>query len=179
MFNRQHSLEVVNRGWNGWMVSLTQWTWVWATSGRWWWMGKPGVLQSMGLQRARHDWATEQHMLQRWGQVPISRGCHPILGPMQQLLGLWFRAEHPYTLAFPSSGTRRPSWLTGFTHEPWASSGVGSRGGWLSPWPHPYRRVMKFPSRNFLLALGKGRPTTKGLNTLFRWLCLFWRINGG
>ena len=49
-----------DRGWDGWMVSLTQRTWVWANSGRWWRTGKPGVLQSMGLQRVRHDWATEQ-----------------------------------------------------------------------------------------------------------------------
>ena len=37
-----------DRGWDGWMVSLTQWTWVWAASGSWWWTGKPGILQSMG-----------------------------------------------------------------------------------------------------------------------------------
>ena len=49
-----------NRGWNGWMASQTQWTWVWANSGRWRRTGKPGVLQSMGLQRVRHDCVTEQ-----------------------------------------------------------------------------------------------------------------------
>ena len=47
------------RGWNGWMASPTQWTWVWVNSGCWWWTGRPGVLQSMGLQRVRHGWATE------------------------------------------------------------------------------------------------------------------------
>ena len=47
------------RGWDAWMVSLTQWTWVWASSGSWWWTGKPGVLQSMGSQGVGHDWATE------------------------------------------------------------------------------------------------------------------------
>ena len=41
------------------MASLTQWTWVWASFGGWWWTGKPGVLQSMGSQRVRHNWATE------------------------------------------------------------------------------------------------------------------------
>ena len=48
------------RGWDGWMASLTQWTWVWASSRSWswWWTGKPGVLYSMGLQRVRHDWVT-------------------------------------------------------------------------------------------------------------------------
>ena len=48
-----------NRGWDGWMASLTQRTWVWVNSGSWWWTGRPGVLQSMGSQRVGHDWATE------------------------------------------------------------------------------------------------------------------------
>ena len=48
-----------DRGWSGWMATSTRWTWVWASSGSWWWTGKPGVLQSMGLQRVRHNWATE------------------------------------------------------------------------------------------------------------------------
>jgi len=48
------------RGWHGWMTSPTQGTWVWANCRRWWRTGKPGALQSMGLQRVRHDWATEQ-----------------------------------------------------------------------------------------------------------------------
>ena len=39
--------------------SLTQWTWVWVNSGSCWWTGWPGMLQSMGSQRVRHDWATE------------------------------------------------------------------------------------------------------------------------
>ena len=47
------------RGWDGWMASPTQWTWVWASSRSLWWTGKPGMLQSMGLQRVGHDWATE------------------------------------------------------------------------------------------------------------------------
>ena len=47
------------RGWDGWMASLTQWTWVWVNSGSWWWTGRPGVLQFMGLQRVGHDWVTE------------------------------------------------------------------------------------------------------------------------
>ena len=49
-----------NRGWNGWMASPTQWTWVWANSGQWWRTGRPSVLQSMQLQRVGHDWVTEQ-----------------------------------------------------------------------------------------------------------------------
>ena len=51
-----------NRGRDGWMMmaSSAQWTWAWANFGRWWWTGKTGLLQSMVLQRLRHDWATEQ-----------------------------------------------------------------------------------------------------------------------
>ena len=48
-----------NRGWDGWMASLTRWTWVWASSKSWWWIGKPGMLQSMGLQRVGYGWVTE------------------------------------------------------------------------------------------------------------------------
>ena len=47
-----------NKGWDGWMASLTQWTWVWVNSRSWRWTGRPSVLQSMGSQRVRHDWVT-------------------------------------------------------------------------------------------------------------------------
>ena len=47
-----------DRGWEGWMASLTLWTWVWVSSRIGWWTGKNGVLQSMGSQRVRHDWVT-------------------------------------------------------------------------------------------------------------------------
>ena len=48
-----------DRGWDGWMASLTRWTWVWVNSGRWWWTGRPGILRFMVSQRVGHDWATE------------------------------------------------------------------------------------------------------------------------
>ena len=48
-----------DRGWDGWVASLTRWTWVWASSRSWWWTGRPSMLQSMGSQRIRHGWATE------------------------------------------------------------------------------------------------------------------------
>ena len=57
-----------DRGWDGWMASPTQWTWVWVNSRSWWWTGRPGVLQSIGSQRVRHDWATEMNWL-NWGPV--------------------------------------------------------------------------------------------------------------
>ena len=51
--------EGEDRGWNGWMASPTQATWVRINSWSWWWTGMPDVLQSMGSQRVRHDWTTE------------------------------------------------------------------------------------------------------------------------
>ena len=48
-----------NRGWNGWMTSPIWGTWVWVGFRSWWWTGKPGVLQPMGLQRVGCDWVTE------------------------------------------------------------------------------------------------------------------------
>ena len=48
-----------DRGWDGWMASLTRWTWVWVNSGSWWRTWRPGVLRFMGSQRVGHDWATE------------------------------------------------------------------------------------------------------------------------
>ena len=47
------------RGRDSWKASPTQWTWVWVNSGSWWWTGRPGELQSIGLQRIGHDWVTE------------------------------------------------------------------------------------------------------------------------
>ena len=52
-----------DRGWEGWMASSTQWAWIWASCGGWW-TGRPGVLQSMGLQRFRHNWTTELNWTQ-------------------------------------------------------------------------------------------------------------------
>ena len=62
-----------NRGWDGWMASLTRWTWVWVNSGRRWSTGRPGVLRFMGSQRVRHDWGTDLI----W--CPSSQWCHPTI----------------------------------------------------------------------------------------------------
>ena len=55
-----------DREWDGWMASPTWWTWVWASSSSWWWTGKPGMLQSMGSQRAGHNWVTELDSDRAW-----------------------------------------------------------------------------------------------------------------
>ena len=54
------------RGWDGWMASLTQWTWLWVNSKSWWWTGRPGVLQSMGLQK------NVQTQLSDWTELKYS-----------------------------------------------------------------------------------------------------------
>ena len=58
-WERLKARERDDRGWGGWMASPTQWTWAWASPRSWWWTGRPGVLQSIGLQRVGHDWVTK------------------------------------------------------------------------------------------------------------------------
>ena len=58
-WERLRAGEEDNRGWDGWMALLTQWTQVWVDSRSRWWTGRPGLLQLMGSQRVGHDWATE------------------------------------------------------------------------------------------------------------------------
>ena len=61
-----------DRGWDGWMASLTQWIWVWVDSRSWRWTGRPGVLWFTHSQRVGHDWATELNWTEEAGQ-----GCRP------------------------------------------------------------------------------------------------------
>ena len=65
-----------DRGWDGWTASLTQWTWVWASSASWWWTGKPGMLQSIGPQGS---WLNQLNMTEwlNWTLL-ISKG--PVRG---------------------------------------------------------------------------------------------------
>ena len=75
-----------DREWDGRMASPTQWTWVWVNSGNWWWTGRPGVLQSMGSQRVRHDWATELNWTEYvtletwWFKIRAIELAHNLLG---------------------------------------------------------------------------------------------------
>ena len=71
-----------DRGWDGWMASPTQWTWVWVNSGSWWWTGRPGVLQYMGSQRVGHHWATELN----WTDIPYNQHC-------QYINNSWFSSK--------------------------------------------------------------------------------------
>ena len=68
-----------DRGWDGWMASLTRWTWVWVNSMSWWWTGRPGVLWFMGSQRVRHKWVTELNWTE--GILSLSQTQSQMLEP--------------------------------------------------------------------------------------------------
>ena len=57
-----------DRGWDGWMASPTRWTWVRVNSRSWWWTGRPGMLQFMGLQRVGNGWVTELNWTEEFYQ---------------------------------------------------------------------------------------------------------------
>ena len=68
-----------DRGWDGWMASLPQWTWVWVNSGSWWWTGRLRVLQSMGSQSLTR--------LSNWTELNLCVSAllylsHPLLPPL-------------------------------------------------------------------------------------------------
>ena len=62
-----------DRGWDGWMASLTRWAWVWVNSGSWWWTGKPGVLRFTGSQRVGDDWVTELNWTEQYNPYNFSQ----------------------------------------------------------------------------------------------------------
>ena len=100
-----------DRGWDGCMASLTQWTWVWINSGSWWWTGRPGVLQSMGSQRVRHDWATELN----WStySVPVTFWCSiwAVNKRQELLIGSLHSSRDLFQLAFGRS-KKSPVFIT-------------------------------------------------------------------
>ena len=120
--------EGEDRGWDVWMASLTQWTWVWVDSGRWWWTGRPGMLQSMGLQRVWHNWAPELNWLKcslSWFTLP----CVSIATPGLTRLVFWRFDDSPSSMcSHPLKGycELTPATMAAFpeqveTH--WASCG--------------------------------------------------------
>ena len=92
-----------DRGWDGWMASPTWWTWVWASSGSWWWTGKPGVLQSMGSQRVGHDWATELNT--PYGQCYLVTSSGSGLLSLSSILCVTHKTTQYYTQKWKTSVT--------------------------------------------------------------------------
>ena len=96
-----------DRGWDGWMASPTQSTWVWVNSWSWWWTGKSGVLQFMGSQRVRHDWTTdlnwELFCLWIWGE---GRNLEKVITWTFFWLKPLKLARHSFKKPFPICDTR-------------------------------------------------------------------------
>ena len=82
-----------SRGWDGWIASLTQWTWVLANSRRWWRTGKPGMLQSTGSQRVRQDLTTEQQYTQCHNKWPRQETNTGVLDPKAHTLLFKFQVH--------------------------------------------------------------------------------------
>ena len=79
-----------DREWDGWMASPARWTWVWASSGCWWWTWTPAMLQSMRLQRVRHNWATELNWFIISGHFRVCRKFY------------FFKYEKQIVIIFPA-----------------------------------------------------------------------------
>ena len=98
-----------DRGWDGWMASPIQWTWVWVNSRSWWWTGRPGILQSMGSQRVGQYWATELNCYENWCTNTYVSAFHLFRhGPRKGIAGPYgnfvfnFLRNQQFTLAAPS-----------------------------------------------------------------------------
>ena len=149
-----------NRGWDGWMASLTQWTWVWVNSGSWWWTGRPGVLQSMGLQRVGHDWAPELN----WTEMS------------PEATKVYLRTCSPRCVHVPEWGKSPQSASEGFF---WSFDRFGvlmglanSLGGLGSYWSFSSRGCLSLLMANFLPNISPSRAWTPvpGGDGPFFWL---------
>ena len=115
-----------DRGWDGWMVSPTRWIWIWASSGSWWQTGKPGVFQSMGSQRVRHDWVTELNWTKFKGGTSvliISLHCRIPEGKSFNITIIQVYAGwHPTPVLLPGKFHGQRSQVG---YSPWGSQRVG------------------------------------------------------
>ena len=83
-----------DRGWGDWMASLTQWTWAWVSFRSWWWTGRPDMLQSMGLQRVGHDWATELNWMSPSNRTGAKSWGSQFLFLISGQLATWLRMPY-------------------------------------------------------------------------------------
>ena len=70
-----------------------QWTWVWVKAGSWWWTGRPGMLQSVGSQRVRHDRATELNWIR---ERSSNQSILKEISPEYSLEGLMLKLKLQY-----------------------------------------------------------------------------------
>ena len=136
--------EGYDRGWDGWMASLTQWTWVWASSGRWGRTGKPDVLQSMKSQRVGHDWGTE------WQIVPTAGPVHPLRSHFQLVQPWDLRWSGCSWGQFERAVTRTHhatwlAWCTGTSVGQWRGLKTAHLLGWPAGLPSMGNKVTYGP----------------------------------
>ena len=99
-----------DRGWDGWMASPMQWTWVWVTSGSWWWTGRPGMLQTMESQRAWHDWATE---------LIVDLQCFVSFKYTAKWVSYTHTHTHTHTRGFPGGASVKDPTCLCWRHKGW------------------------------------------------------------
>ena len=116
-----------HRRWDSWLASPTQWTWVWASSMSWWWTGKPGMLESMGWQRVRHNWATELN----WKKKKQTSQVNELLLCVWEDTRVWAYGNYSFVMHLSYPGPI--SWFFPF----WVPSGYVVRGG-CSSWGLKY-----------------------------------------
>ena len=127
---RQEEKGTHDRGWDGWMASPTQRTWVWVNSGSWWWIRRPGVLQSMGLQRVGHDWsdsaAAAACSLSWWCHSTISSSVVPFSSHLQSFpASRSFQMSQFFTLGGQSTGASASASVLQMNLQDWFP-------GWIS-----------------------------------------------
>ena len=139
-----------NRGWDIWMASSTQWTWVSVNSGSWWWTGRPAVLQSMGLQRIGHNWVTELN----WILTITLEELYKNLAVAAKLLQLCLTVCDPLDGSPPGSPipgflqARTLEWVAIYFFNAWKwkwSCSVMSN----SSWPHGLQPTRLLPPWDF------------------------------
>ena len=126
-----------DRGWDGWMASLIQWTWVWVNSGSWWWTGRPGVLPSMKSQRVGHDWVTELNWshfscFYLFAALPTVT-CQASLSIRFSKQEHWSGLPFPFPGDLPDPGIELASLLSPALVGGFFTSSVT----WAAPPPHP------------------------------------------
>ena len=152
------------------MTSLTQWTWVWASSRSWWWKGKPGMLQSLGSQRVGHDWATELNWILK---IRIFSVISMLFRARVRFHLISLYGPLPITfLGFPSGSVgkelackrhRRRGFNSWVGMIPWSRKWQ-PRWVFLPEKSHPQRSLAGYYSK-----VGNKSDTTEWLNTHFIW----------
>ena len=141
------------RGWDGWLALLTQWTWVWANSGRQWRAVKPGMLQSMRLQSQTRlsDWATKNNN----SVYANKRLCLLVIQSSSLFLTAWIVARQA---PLPMEFSRR---------EYWSGQPLPSSGDLPNPWIKPRSPTWQ---TDYLIYEPPGKPVVL-VNFM---LCVFW-----